>query len=136
VRVSRKFWTRLFDVYTDALKSLQEVTAAPDPVAALLSNTGRHDHHHELCQELKDTIESVLVKFLAAAEDHYVPQERVAGRWLNLGEGVTWRTVWEQVLAEYPPAFGVQSKQLGGYLWGFHKKKRRPTAAKYAALGG
>ena len=58
VRVSRKFWTRLFDVYTDALKSLQEVTATPDPVAALSSNTGRHDHHHELCQELKDTIES------------------------------------------------------------------------------
>ena len=36
VRVSRKFWTRLFDVYTDALKSLQEATAAPDPVAARL----------------------------------------------------------------------------------------------------
>ncbi len=65
---------------------------------------------------MPDTIESVLVKFLAAAEDHYVPQERVAGRWLNLGEGVTWRTVWwEQVLAEYQLAFGVQSKQLGGY---------------------
>ena len=30
----------------------------------------------------------------------------------------------------------MQSKQLGGYLWVFHKKKRRPTAAKYAALGG
>ena len=51
LRVSRKFWTRLFDVNTYALKSLQEVTATPDPVAALLSNTGRHDHHHAaLCR--------------------------------------------------------------------------------------
>ena len=136
VQVSRKYWTRLFDVYHKQLKTLQSVTATPDPVAALVSDTGRHDHHHEICQELKDTIESVVVKFLAAAEDHYVPQERVASRWLNLGEGVTWRIVWEQVLAEYQPAFGVQSKQLGGYLWGFHNKKRRPNAAKYAALGG
>ena len=101
VQVSRKYWTRLFDVYHNQLKTLQSITATPDPVAALVSDTGRHDHHHEICQELKDTIESVDVKFLAAAEDHYVPQERVASRWLNLGEGVTWRIVWEQVLAEY-----------------------------------
>ena len=107
VQVSRKYWTRLFDVYHKQLKTLQSVTVTPDPVAALVSDTGRHDHHHEICQELKDTIESVVVKFLAAAEDHYVPQERVASRWLNLGEGATWRIVWEQVLAEYQPAFGL-----------------------------
>ena len=84
-----------------------------------------------MSQGLKDCIKSVVVKFLAAAEDHYVPQERVASRWLNFGEGVTWRILLEQVLAEYQPAFGVQSTALGGYLWGYHKKTRRPTAAEY-----
>ena len=136
VQVSRKFWCRLFDVQDVALQTLQGVTATPNPARSLASNTGRHNSHHQMSQGLKDCIEAVVVKFLAAAEDHYVLQERVASRWLNFGEGVTWRILSEQVLAEYQPAFGVQSKALGGYLWGYHQKTRRPTAAEYEALGG
>jgi len=109
------------------------VTAASNLARA---HTGRHNSHHHMSQGLKDCIKSVVVKFLAAAEDHHVPQERVASRWLNFGEGVTWRILLEQVLAEYQPAFGVQSSALGGYLWGNHKTATRPTAAAYEALNG
>ena len=78
MQVSRRFWQRLFEVHDVGLRTLQEVTATPDPADALLSNTGHHGNHHALSQELKDTIAMVLIKFLAATEDHYVPQERVA----------------------------------------------------------
>jgi hypothetical protein len=92
-----------------------------------------------MSQGLRDCIQSVVVKFLAAAEDHYVPQERVASRWLNFGEGVSHLAHLVGAGSRRVPAC-VRRAELGPrwvlYLWGNHKTATRPTAAEYEALNG
>ena len=118
------------------MRTLQAVTASVNPVAALTSRWGRHGNHRKMSEELQGWIAEILAKFLAPAEDHCVSQD-AANNWLNLGEGVTWRIVWEKLLAERQSAFGAQCVQCKN-TWSVDRKKseNRPTLAAYEAASG
>ena len=83
-----------------------------------------------MSEELQGWIAEILAKFHCVSQD-------TANNWLNLGEGVTWRIVWEKLLAERQPAFGAQRVQFKN-TWSVDRKKseNRPTLAAYEAASG
>ena len=127
-RVSRSFFQSVFRLGQKHMKKLRVATEVVD---LLTDGTGRHGAHaSSLTLEVKTLVLDTVLKFVSAAEDHYEKMDRVASRWLTLGEGVPWADVWWDFISTFHPECAQQCLRLK-YKPGIDLQKDRPSDAAY-----